>query len=559
VIRFVLDGAEVEVPDDGTSLLETLRDRLGRRSVKDGCGPQGQCGCCTVLVDDQPRVACVTATRRVAGRSVTTLAGLDADTRERWLDAFTTAGASQCGFCTPGIVLRLVAHAGRGAPLDEARIGTALAAHLCRCTGWRPIFDAARMASAPVGASPTAPGNGRGAMGDTGSPVGDDRPLVRDEGAAARRAAIEGGAVQMVGPMVAAGDGGFADDLAPDDALVAVLDTGGEWVVAETLAEARARAGKVQGRNSTAPVGWPLEVPRGDWALQLQTTFVEPAYLELDASWCEPGGEPRTPLANGGAFGGKEASPVAAAARRLADEHGRPVRALFSREDVVSFGPKRPPLAAGLRADGSGVVRVARTPRSGPLDQWCLALRRALPDVEVEQVTVPGPPVSAALRGAGWAEGAVLAAVLPTVLRRGRDSAGRLGDLRPEATVVAPGGGRARAVVGDDGSLAVTVDAGEVLDHAVLRSYCTGAAHQALGWVRREGVAVDGDGEVLDLTIRSFGILAAREMPPVAVTVERSDRPATNVSDAVVAAVAAAAWLAAGLPPRWPLEERGRR
>ena len=64
-------------PRAGVSLLDALREDLGARSVKDGCSPQGQCGCCTVLVDGAPRVACVTPVRRVAGRSVTTAAGLD--------------------------------------------------------------------------------------------------------------------------------------------------------------------------------------------------------------------------------------------------------------------------------------------------------------------------------------------------------------------------------------------------------------------------------------------------------------------------------------------------
>ncbi|MDP9074284.1 MAG: 2Fe-2S iron-sulfur cluster-binding protein, partial [Actinomycetota bacterium] len=66
-LRFQVDGAHVEVADDGASLLEVLRDRLGLRTAKDGCSPQGQCGCCTVLVDGSPRVACVTPARRVSG------------------------------------------------------------------------------------------------------------------------------------------------------------------------------------------------------------------------------------------------------------------------------------------------------------------------------------------------------------------------------------------------------------------------------------------------------------------------------------------------------------
>ena len=72
-----VDGRLVEVPDDGSSLLEVLRQHLGHRSPKDGCSPQGQCGCCTVWVDGAARVACVTPARRVTGRRVTTLEGLD--------------------------------------------------------------------------------------------------------------------------------------------------------------------------------------------------------------------------------------------------------------------------------------------------------------------------------------------------------------------------------------------------------------------------------------------------------------------------------------------------
>ena len=84
-----------------------------------------------------------------------------------------------------------------------------------------------------------------------------------------------------------------------------------------------------------------------------------------------------------------------------------------------------------------------------------------------------------------------------------------------------------------------------------------GAVHQALGWVRSEGVAVDEYGTVLDLTIRSFGIIAARAMPVVEVVVEDDPGPPLAVGDTVFAAVAAAAWLAAGLPSSWPVERGG--
>src|SRR3954462_8575686 len=184
-MQFTLDGRSVSVDDTDSSLLEVLRDRLGARSPKDGCSPQGQCGCCTVLVDDAPRVACVTPARRVAGRAITTVDGLPDSERRAWANAFCATGASQCGFCTPGIIMRLAALRAKG----SGDVNGALLAHLCRCTGWRTIGEAF------------------GAYGaETGS---------RDLDAASRGATIEGGVPQRVAPNVALGGGGFADDTAP--------------------------------------------------------------------------------------------------------------------------------------------------------------------------------------------------------------------------------------------------------------------------------------------------------------------------------------------------------
>src|SRR3954467_10424034 len=108
-VAFMLNGDAVVVDTDverGETLLSVLRERLGVLSAKDGCAPQGQCGCCTVLVDGDPRVACVTPIARVSGRSVTTVEGLAPSDRERLADAFGASGGSQCGFCTPGIIMR---------------------------------------------------------------------------------------------------------------------------------------------------------------------------------------------------------------------------------------------------------------------------------------------------------------------------------------------------------------------------------------------------------------------------------------------------------------------
>jgi hypothetical protein len=473
---------------------------------------------------------------------VTTLEGLDPEVRALWADAFTSAGASQCGFCTPGIIMRLAALGARREDPDDEAVERALLAHLCRCTGWRTILEAARSVFRPAE--------------DPSGLSSVERPRRRDMDAAARRAALEGVVPQMVGGSVACGGGGFADDTAPADALVAVPDGRGGWAVAPSLGEARARAERVPGRNSTVALRHPLAVPPGRWDLTLRTAFVEPAYLEPDASWCVPGGEPASPLANGGAFGGKVTSPVGAVARRLADEHGRPVRVVFSREDVVRHGPKRPPIAAGVLNDGSGVVRVARTPGSPDLSGWIRAASSAAPGFVVEEVAVAGPPVSADLRAAGWAEAAVLLAALGVARRTGVAPGHPQTDI--PVTVESAAGASATATVSAAGTVQVSVCAGDPLDEVVLRSYVVGAAHQALGWVRSEGVAVDESGAVLDLTIRSFGIIGARDMPDVEIVVEDDPRPALAVGDTVFAAVAATAWLAVGLPPSWPVDPGGR-
>jgi xanthine dehydrogenase small subunit len=493
----------------GGSLLDALREQLGVHSVKDGCSPQGQCGSCTVWVDGQPRVSCVTPVVRVRGRNVTTIESLpDA---EAWAAQFASCGATQCGFCTPGIIMRAAAMpAERRA--DRSAVAQMLLAHQCRCTGWQPIVDAV--------------------VGFDSSSTHSMRLDHEDVDHAGRRATLEGGVPQSVGPGVALGRGGFADDTAPEGCLVAVRSASGQWVVGDTLDAARRLSGKVQGRRTTAPVSWPIDVPVGNWDRTLQTTWVEPAYVEPDASWCEPGGEPMSSHGNGGAFGGKADGALGEVARRLADEHGRAVRVLNTREDVVRLGPKRPPLAIGVRSDGSGVLRVAAT--SGASEM--MAAR--FPHISVEEVTIPGPPTSLALRGAVWAE---VAAVCAT-LRPG-----------PTYVVTSPGGATASAAVAPDGTITVEVTCGEVLSEVVLRSYCVGAAHMALGLVTSESLSVDAEGVPHDLTMRSFGVVRAVDTPPIAVTINQAaGRPPINGSDAVFAAVLAAVWAQRGLPARWP-------
>lgn len=577
-----VDGREVDIPGDAGSLLDALRDHPGVTSVKDGCSPQGQCGCCTVLVDGAPRVACVTPLRRVAGRSITTVDGLEGEVVGPLVEALTAAGASQCGFCTPGILVRLAA---LGTAPTPDRVETALLAHLCRCTGWRTIVDA--VAGPPSG----------GAVGVS----------ARDLAAAGQRAALEGGVPQAVGPNVTLGRAGFAADTPPAGHTVAVPDGHGGWQTGETVGAARAAVAAVQGRRSGHQIDHPLEVPPGEWAVTLRTTWVEPAYLEPDASWCRPGGDPVSPAANGGAFGAKTSSPAPAAARELADELGRPVLVVLSREDVVRLGPKRPPIAAGVRADGTGVLRVVATPGVAA------AVASVAPGLVVEEVEVPGPPTSSAVRAAGWAEALILAAaarsrrlvngpaestaagslatrsgaLAPAVANDGcalslrgakahpsmvhaeqtalgpEEGAGRRG----QATITGPTGATASAAVDVDDAgapcaVAVTVRCGPPLDEVVLRSYAIGAAHMALGWVCSEAIAVDAEGVPADLTIRSFGVLRAKDTPPVTVEIDASEGwngSPVGGSDTVFAAVAAATWIAQGLPEDWPTRRRSYR
>ena len=299
----------------------------------------------------------------------------------------------------------------------------------------------------------------------------------------------------------------------------------------DTPAAARQVAGKVPGRRTPAAAIPPLDVPDGDWDAEIHTSWVEPAYLETDASWCVPGGEPASPLANGGAFGAKLGSEAPAAARSLANEHGCPVVVLVSREDSVLTGAKRPPVAGGARADGTGRLRVVRTPGIAE------AVAAVAPGLKVEEVDVPGPPTSANLRAAGWAEAVVLLT--------------GSGAMAPGQPVVSPDGAEATAVVDHD-AIRVTVRCGEPLDEVVLRSYCIGAAHMAWSWITSEGLSVDDDGVVHDLTVRSFGIVRATETPMITVEVLADDGPPVNGSDAVFAAVAAATWRHRGCPPELP-------
>jgi selenium-dependent xanthine dehydrogenase len=142
-VEFELNGKpiRVEARDDET-LLETLRERCGIKSLKDGCAPQGQCGCCLALVDGNAKVTCAMTTASAQARKILTLEGLSDAERHLFGRAFAAAGGVQCGFCIPGIVLRAKHLLGRNAAPTRAEIARAIDVHLCRCTGYKKIVDA---------------------------------------------------------------------------------------------------------------------------------------------------------------------------------------------------------------------------------------------------------------------------------------------------------------------------------------------------------------------------------------------------------------------------------
>src|ERR1700709_812898 len=159
MVSFTLNGSEVSVTGDHPHLLAALREELAVYSPKDGCSPSGQCGCCTVLVDGKAVVSCNLSVEKVAGASITTLEGLPEADRDRMASAFAATGALQCGFCTPGILVRVASLLDKkGAGLDRDTAARHLGAHLCRCTGYVKILDAVELLAKGESITPVALG-----------------------------------------------------------------------------------------------------------------------------------------------------------------------------------------------------------------------------------------------------------------------------------------------------------------------------------------------------------------------------------------------------------------
>jgi carbon-monoxide dehydrogenase small subunit len=131
----------------GESLLYVLRERLGLPGSKNAC-EQGECGSCSVLLDGTLVCACLVLAAQAEGHEVTTVEGLSGDDGlHRVQQAFVDAGAVQCGFCTPGLVVAAVALLDEHPSPTEDEVREALSGNICRCTGYAKIFDAVREAS----------------------------------------------------------------------------------------------------------------------------------------------------------------------------------------------------------------------------------------------------------------------------------------------------------------------------------------------------------------------------------------------------------------------------
>jgi carbon-monoxide dehydrogenase small subunit len=133
--------------DPGTTLLEALRYKLGLTGSKQGCD-KGDCGACTVLLDGEPVLACLTLALACEGREVVTVEGLAKRGRPSPLqDAFDRTGGAQCGFCTPGMLMSAHALLVRNPDPTRDEIAQALAGNLCRCTGYTKILEAVELAA----------------------------------------------------------------------------------------------------------------------------------------------------------------------------------------------------------------------------------------------------------------------------------------------------------------------------------------------------------------------------------------------------------------------------
>ena len=155
-VQMTVNGEErAEFVDGGMTLLKFLRDKIGDLTAKAGC-LQGTCGTCTVVIDGEPRLACIMLVEDCCGRIIETVAGLSPDGELHPLQqAFLDHFATQCGFCTPGMLMAAKALLDANPQPNRSEIEDALSGNICRCTGYEPIIRAVlSMCRSDVSSSP---------------------------------------------------------------------------------------------------------------------------------------------------------------------------------------------------------------------------------------------------------------------------------------------------------------------------------------------------------------------------------------------------------------------
>lgn len=147
-ISFILNNKKVTIDvTPSMRLLDVIREELHLTGTKEGCG-EGECGACTVLVNGEPYNSCLTPVANVIGKEVMTIEGFRETKAYRVIaDAFANQGGSQCGFCTPGMILASYAVLKKNPHPTEEEIREALSGNLCRCTGYSSIVNAVMLAS----------------------------------------------------------------------------------------------------------------------------------------------------------------------------------------------------------------------------------------------------------------------------------------------------------------------------------------------------------------------------------------------------------------------------
>lgn len=149
LIKLDINNQLFEVPVDPRDLLvDVIRKKAGLTGTKKGCG-QGDCGACTVLIDGEPVLSCITLAIACQGKKIVTIEGLadESGGLDPVQEAFVEHGAVQCGFCTPGMILSAKALLDRNPQPDELEIKQAISGNICRCTGYKRIVQAISAAS----------------------------------------------------------------------------------------------------------------------------------------------------------------------------------------------------------------------------------------------------------------------------------------------------------------------------------------------------------------------------------------------------------------------------